>query len=60
MGKETAPDQSASPGTTDSQPLVGGKPVATTKIKPCPDGYELVARVNGQRACAKDVIPTKE
>jgi hypothetical protein len=38
----------------------GGRPVTTITVKPCPDGYELVVRANGQRGCAKEIVPTRE
>lgn len=50
--KEAATDQSA--------PIGGGRPVAEKIIKRCPDGYELVMRVNGQLVCAKDIVPVQE
>lgn len=49
--KEAAPDQTMP--AVDAKP----KPVPTTVIKRCPEGFELVLRVNGRRGCAKDVIP---
>ncbi len=56
---ESSPDQTpSSPG--DGQPLGGGKPVTTTTIKRCPDGRELVVRVNGALGCAKDIVPPKD
>jgi hypothetical protein len=44
----------------DAQPHAVGKPVTTTTIRPCPDGYQIVTLVNGQRACAKDIVPANE
>jgi hypothetical protein len=54
LGKEAAPGQGCSHG---SPPRVIGKPVTTTTIKRCPEGYELVTRANGQPGCAKDIVP---
>ena len=57
--RESSPDQTPSlPG--DGQPLGGGKPVTTTTIKRCPDGRELVVRVNGALGCAKDIVPPND
>src|ERR1700722_3471261 len=56
-GKEVAPDQDGPQDTNTNQPLATGKPVTTTTIKRCPDGYELVVRADGRRGCAKDVVP---
>jgi len=55
---ESTPDPPSSPG--DGQPLGGGKPVTTTTIKRCPDGRELVVRVNGALGCAKDIVPPND
>lgn len=53
---KSSPDQTPSlPG--DEQPLGGGKPVTTTTIKRCPDGRELVVRLNDALGCAKDIVP---
>jgi len=52
--KETEPEQA----TTQAAPIA--KPVATTTIKRCPEGYEPVTRYNGQHACAKDFVPLNE
>ena len=57
--RETLPDQAPS-SPAGSQPLGGGKPVTTTKIKRCPDGRELVVRVNGALGCAKDIVPPND
>jgi hypothetical protein len=55
--KEVAPDQTPSlDESATGRPLGGGKPVTTTTIRRCPDGYELVARANGRRGCAKDIV----
>jgi hypothetical protein len=48
--KEGAPDEPA------SRP----KPVTTTIIKRCPDGYELVIRTGGRWGCAKDIVPPND
>jgi hypothetical protein len=53
-------DQNGTPEQKDAQPHATGKPVTTMKIKRCPDGYEIVTLVNGQRACAKDIVPVNE
>jgi hypothetical protein len=58
VAKEAATDQGSPQG--DAKPIGGGRPVMTIKVKPCPDGYELVIRANGQRGCAKDILPTNE
>jgi hypothetical protein len=58
LGKESAPDQTDTQQTSADQPIP--KPVTTTIIRPCPDGYELVTRHNGQHACAKDLVPANE
>jgi hypothetical protein len=42
LSKEATPDQSNSQDKIVSQPLGGGKPVTTKKIRRCPEGYELV------------------
>ena len=56
--KETEPNPGA-PDAKNYEPHATGKPVTTTIIKRCPDGYELVYRVNGvERGCAKDIVPT--
>jgi hypothetical protein len=60
MGKEAATDQGGTQPESQNQPLGGGKPVTTTTIKRCPDGYELVVRVDGRRGCAKDIVPANE
>jgi len=61
VAKDTAPDQSEiPPGTEAIQPHATGKPVTTTTIKRCPEGYEFVTRANGQPGCAKDVVPANE
>jgi hypothetical protein len=54
--KETEPNQAGGTDAKDSEPHATGKPVTTTKIKRCPEGYELVYRV--ERGCAKDIVPT--
>jgi len=58
LGAETAPDQPSPRG--DVKPFGEAKPVTTTIIKRCPDGYELVIRANGGRGCAKDVVPAND
>lgn len=59
--KEAEPDQVRAPNNTSvAQPIGGGKPVSTTIIKRCPEGYELVTRANGRHGCAKDVVPANE
>ena len=61
LGKETEPNQNqaGAPDAKDSEPHATGKPVATTIIRRCPEGYELVYRINGvERGCAKDIVPT--
>lgn len=58
VAKEAATDQ-ASP-QDDTKPIGGGRPVTTITVKPCPEGYELVIRANGQRGCAKEILPTNE
>lgn len=60
--KEIAPDQTTSPEGVRvvGQPPGRPKSVTTTIIKRCPEGYELVVRANGQRACAKDIVPANE
>ena len=51
----------AEPPSSSIEPAIGSaKPVATTTIKRCPEGYELVTRANGRVSCAKDVIPPNE
>jgi hypothetical protein len=52
--KEAEPEQS----TSQDSPVP--KPVTTTTIKRCPEGYEPVTRYNGQHACAKDFVPLNE
>jgi len=60
LAKEPAPDQTLQdPGSTN-QPLGGGRPVSTTIIKRCPDGRELVIRVDGRYGCAKDIVPPND
>jgi len=56
VAKDDATDQMRG----DAKPIGGGKPVSTVRIKPCPDGYELVIRVDGRRGCAKDILPANE
>ncbi len=58
LAKEVAPDQTIP--QVDARPLGDPRPVTTTIIKRCPDGYELVIRVNGRRGCAKDIVPTND
>jgi hypothetical protein len=59
LGKETEPNPAGGPDAKDSEPHATSKPVTTTKIRRCPEGYELVYRVNGvERGCAKDIVPT--
>ena len=59
LALKLSPDQTPSlPG--DGRPLGGGKPVATTTIKRCPDGRELVVRLNGALGCAKDIVPPND
>jgi hypothetical protein len=53
--KEGAPDQPPDANTAEP-PIGGGKPVTTTIIKRCPDGYELVIRSGGLQGCAKDIV----
>jgi hypothetical protein len=55
--KETEPNPGA-PDVKDYEPHATGKPVTTTTIKHCPEGYELVTRANGVPGCAKDIVPT--
>jgi hypothetical protein len=50
----------AEPEQANSQDVSVPKPVATTTIKRCPEGYEPVTRYNGQHACAKDFVPLNE
>ena len=50
----------AEPEQANSQDAPMAKPVTTTTIKRCPEGYEPVTRYNGQHACAKDLIPLNE
>ena len=52
--KEAGPDQ------VGSQDSSRPKPVTTTIIKRCPDGYELVIRSGGRRGCAKDIVPPND
>jgi hypothetical protein len=57
--KETEPNPVGAPDAKESEPRATGKPVTTTKISRCPEGYELIYRVNGvERGCAKDTVPT--
>jgi hypothetical protein len=57
FAKEVAPDKMPSQDESAAgQPLGGGKPVTTTIIRRCPEGYELVTRANGRRGCAKDIV----
>ncbi len=59
--KEVAPDQTPSlDESATGRPLGGGKPVTTTTIRRCPEGYELVTRANGRRGCAKDIVPPND
>lgn len=59
LAKETEPNPAGAQDAKDSEPHATGKPVTTTKIRRCPEGYELVYRVNGvERGCAKDIVPT--
>jgi hypothetical protein len=58
VAKEAAMDQGSPQG--DAKPIGGGRPVTTITVKRCPDRYELVIRANGQRGCAKDILPTNE
>jgi hypothetical protein len=60
LGKEAGPTQTGSSDSSAKQPIGGGRPVKTTTIRRCPDGYELVTRVNGQRGCARDILPPNE
>ena len=61
VAKDTAPDQLEIPASAGvNPPLGGGKPVTTTTIKRCPEGYELIIRANRQQGCAKDIVPTNE
>ena len=57
-----APDQAPLPQSDGGigAPLGGGKPVTTTIIRRCPEGYELVTRANGRRGCAKDIVPPND
>jgi len=58
-GKEIEPNPASAPNAKDFEPHATGKPVTTTTIKRCPEGYELVYRINGvERGCAKDIVPT--
>jgi len=56
--EEGVPDKTAPQVVT--KPLGDSKPVTTTIIKRCPDGYELVTRANGRHGCAKDIMPTND
>lgn len=47
-------------GAAASQPIGTAKPVTTTIIKTCPDGYELVIRTGGRHGCARDILPANE
>jgi hypothetical protein len=59
--KEVAPDQTQSlDESAIGRPLGGGKPVTTTTVRRCPEGYELVTRVNGRRGRAKDIVPPND
>jgi hypothetical protein len=58
--KEAAPEQTALDESALDQPLGGGKPVTTTIIRRCPEGYELVTRVDGRHGCAKDILPAND
>jgi hypothetical protein len=60
LSKEAVPDQNGAPDTSARQPHAVGKPVTTTIIKRCPEGYDLVIRVDGRRGCAKDIVPVNE
>ena len=53
-------NQNGTPEPKDAQPHPVGKPVTTTIIKRCPEGYEPVTRYNGQHACARDFLPLNE
>jgi hypothetical protein len=56
-----AADQPEIPACTEAnQPHAVGRPVTTTTIKRCPEGYELIIRANGQPGWAKDIVPTYE
>lgn len=57
--KEVAPDQNST-SAGNNQLLGAGKPMATTIIKRCPNGRELVIRANGSYGCAKDIVPPNE
>jgi hypothetical protein len=57
-GKEG--EQSQTGETSAAQPHAVGKPVTTTTIRRCPDGYELVIRADGRRGCAKDILPAND
>jgi hypothetical protein len=59
VAKDATTDQAPQRPQVDARPI-GGKPVTTTIIKRCPDGYELIMRVNGQLGCAKDIVPVQE
>jgi hypothetical protein len=56
--KEAAPDQF--PQSQGDATPIGGTPVKTTIIKRCPDGYELIMRINGALGCAKDILPAQQ
>jgi hypothetical protein len=60
LGKETEPTPASAPDAKDFEPHATGKPVTTTKIKRCPEGYEFVTRANGQPGCAKDIVPIND
>lgn len=60
VAKEAATDQAPPYPQVDAKPIGGGKTVTTTIIKRCPDGYELVMRVNGQLGCAKNIVPVQD
>jgi hypothetical protein len=53
------PDQTPSQDERN-QSSGGGKPVTTTIIRRCPEGYELVIRANGRRGCATNIVPTTD
>jgi hypothetical protein len=59
FGKE--PEQPESQATQSNVPHAAGKPVTTTKIRRCPEGYEVIYRADGrERGCAKDIVPTND
>jgi hypothetical protein len=57
---EGHPSTSGDPAQGVNQPIGGSKPVTTTIVKRCPDGYELVIRANGGRGRAKDIVPAND